>query len=64
MGGNSNSLCFVWPKKDAGETDKHRGTEQIFTGCPGITGNCWVGRNYDPLKDVQTVYWEDPEETL
>ena len=49
------------PTKDAGETEEHRSTEQTFTGCLGVVGNCWVERNCDPLKDVQTVYWEDPE---
>lgn len=45
-------------RKDAGET------ERAFTGRLGIGWNTWVERDFEPLKDVQTVFWEDPEETL
>lgn len=51
-------------RKDAGEAEEHRCTERAFTGRLGIGWNTWVERDFEPLKDVQTVFWEDPEGTL
>lgn len=68
MGGSPNFILFCWPQwvgqapqKDAGGTEEHRHAEQTFPGCLGIVGNGWVERNFDSLKDVWTVHWEDPE---
>lgn len=61
-------ISFCWPQQcarnSAGEAEEQRRIEPVFTGCLGVVWNTWVERDFDPLKDVQMVYWEDPRETL